>query len=107
MNVYESIKGQCVHILLINFQTRRYVSTDYGNLDREELVLEQILGYHDNGWKVEGIFFDETNGVSETEQSTVLEMYRGYMDLTRSLWNSESRLCIGTESERNFLPSQV
>ena len=52
---------------------------------------EQILGYHDNDWKVEGIFFDETNGVSETEQSTVLEMYTGYMELTRSLWNSESR----------------
>jgi len=53
-------------------------------------VREQILGYHDNDWKVEGIFFDETNGVSETEQSTVLEMYTGYMELTRSLWNSES-----------------
>ena len=52
---------------------------------------EQILGYNDNDWKVEGIFFDETNGVSETEQSTVLEMYKGYMELTRSLWNSESR----------------
>ena len=68
---------------------------------------EQILGYNDNDWKVEGIFFDETNGVSETEQSTVLEMYKGYMELTRSLWNSESRLCMCTERERDYLPSQV
>ena len=62
-------------ILISNFQTHRYVSTDYGNLEREGVVREQILGYHDNDWRVEGIFFDETNGVSETEQSTVLEMY--------------------------------
>ena len=52
---------------------------------------EQILGYHDNGWEVVGIFFDETNGRSEIEQTTVLNMYMGYMELTRSLWNSESR----------------
>ena len=52
---------------------------------------EQILGYHDNGWEVGGIFFDETNGRSEMEQTAVLNMYMGYMELTRSLWNSESR----------------
>ena len=69
----------------------RYVSTDYGNLAREEVVRDQILGYHDNGWNVEGIFFDETNGRNSVEQSTVLRMYNGYMELTRSLWNSEYR----------------
>ena len=55
------------------------------------MVRDQILGYHDNGWNVEGIFFDETNGRNSVEQSTVLRMYNGYMELTRSLWNSEYR----------------
>ena len=55
------------------------------------MVRDQILGYHGNGWNVEGIFFDETNGRNNVEQSAALRMYAGYMELTRSLWNSEHR----------------
>ena len=64
-----------------------YVNTNYGDEGEEDEVKEEINGYHENGWNVEGIFFSAVDDHSDSDE--VFGLYASYMDLTRSLWESK------------------
>ena len=66
-----------------------YVWTNYGETDDEDDVRDNIQGYHDNGWNVEGIYFSGCDDHSDSDE--VYDMYANYMELTRSLWDSKCR----------------
>ena len=66
-----------------------YVNTNFGDTDIEDDIRDNIKGYHDNGWNVEGIFFSAVDDHSDSDE--VYDMYADYMELTRSLWDSKYR----------------